>query len=104
MKIKLIITTTDSKDNAQNISIALVSSKLSPCVQILSNISSIYRWEGKIEKTNEYLLLIKVLEKNLNSCKKNIIENHNYSTPEIIEVSANTLSDSYATWFQKNSE
>ena len=100
MNLKLIITTTDSKQNAQDISEALIQSKFSPCVQILPNIISIYRWEEKIKKGNEYLLLAKTLEKHLDSCKIIIIKQHKYKVPEIIEIDANILNKEYSDWFQ----
>ena len=104
MKLKLIITTTDSKKNAQDISEALIESQLSPCVQILSNITSIYRWEEKIERGEEYLLLVKILEKHLEYCKTIIIEQHNYDSPEIIEIDAKILNEKYYNWFLDNSK
>ena len=104
MKIKLILTTTNSKDSAQNISQALIENKLTPCIQILPNITSIYRWENKINKENEYLLIIKVLDKYLDRCISLISEIHNYDTPEIIEVGANILNQSYSNWFKENSK
>ena len=99
MKFKLIITTPDSKINAQNISEELVERQLSPCVQILPNITSIYRWQKKIERGKEYLILIKVLEKHIDSCKTVILKKHNYEIPEIITVDAKILNKNYSDWF-----
>ena len=50
MKIKIIITTTDSDKIANNIAEYLVKDNLSPCVQITPNIQSIYKWKGKLNK------------------------------------------------------
>ena len=52
MKIKIIQTTTDSIKTAESISEILVKNNLSPCVQIIPNIKSVYRWKEKFKKTN----------------------------------------------------
>ena len=70
MKIKIIITTTDSDKIANNIAECLVKDNLSPCVQIVSNIKSFYSWEGKLDESCEILLLIKTIPENLEDCKK----------------------------------
>ena len=47
MNIKIIITTTDSNKTANVIAEYLVKDNLSPCVQIVPNINSVYKWKGK---------------------------------------------------------
>jgi periplasmic divalent cation tolerance protein len=102
MKIKLIFTTTDSKDNAENITKVLINNNLSPCVQIFSNISSFYKWNDEIKNTREFIILIKTLEENLDSCIEIIKKEHNYEIPEIIEVDSNILENNYSKWFNEN--
>ena len=101
MKIKLILTTTDSKDDAEKISKVLINKKLSPCVQIFSNISSYYKWKDEIKYANEFLILIKTLDEYLDSCIEIIKKEHNYEIPEIIEVDSNILENNYANWFKE---
>src|SRR5690606_8951037 len=57
----IVITTTSSTDEAESLANGLVESRLAACVQILPQMTSIYSWEGKIEKDEEHLLLIKTL-------------------------------------------
>ena len=103
MKINIINTTTDSTLTAQNIAKYLLKNALSPCIQIIQNINSIYKWKGKINNSNEYLLIIKTLPKHLDECKKCILEHHNYDIPEIIVTESEILTDMYRDWFNKNS-
>ena len=60
MKIKIIQTTIDSIKIAESISQILVKNNISPCVQIISNVKSVYRWQNKLEQSSEILLLIKI--------------------------------------------
>ena len=104
MKIILLITTTNSRSNAEKISRELVEENISPCVQILPQHSSIYKWKDKIECAEEYMMYIKILEKNKDIAKKIIVKLHNYEIPELLEIEGKLLSDSYSNWFKRNSK
>ena len=102
MKIKLIYTTTDSNKIADKIAEMLVQDNQSPCVQIISNIKSAYKWKDKLEKTNEILLIIKTIPENVQHCKDIIMQHHNYELPEIIVTDGEILLDEYIDWFREN--
>ena len=103
MKINIIITTTDSEKTANDIAKYLVKDNLSPCVQMVFNIQSLYKWKDQLQKSNEILLLIKTIPKNVKDCKKLILKYHNYDLPEIIVTSGEILNDEYMEWFINNS-
>ncbi len=48
-----------NEETALHIATRLVENKLAACVNIIPNLTSIYRWQGKICQDNEYLMLIK---------------------------------------------
>ena len=99
MKIKIIQTTTDSTKTAESISEILVKNNLSPCVQIIPNIKSVYQWKDKVEHSSEILLLIKTIPENVQKCKNIILKHHNYDTPELIVMDGYILEDDYQAWF-----
>ena len=103
MKIKIIITTTNSDITANAIADYLVKDNLSPCVQITTNIHSVYKWKGKLDKSDEILLLIKTIPENVENCKKLILKYHNYDVPEIVVTNGEILNDEYKDWFINNS-
>ena len=100
---RLITTTTDSRKNAKLIIDKILSDKLSPCVQLLNNVESFYRWEGEIENNLEYLILIKCKPENEELVKSAILEVHTYEVPEIISSDFNILNPDYDKWFLDNS-
>ena len=102
MKIKIIQTTTDSTKTAESISEILVKNNLSPCVQIIRNIKSVYQWKGKLEKTNEILILIKTIPEKIQLCKDIILKHHNYDVPELIVTEGDIIEDNYKDWFIGN--
>ena len=104
MKIKIIITTTDSNKTANSIAESLVKDNLAPCVQIIPNIKSVYKWEGKLDKSGEILLLIKTIPEKVQDCKKLILKYHNYDIPEIVLINGEIINDEYGDWFTKNTQ
>ena len=104
MKINIIITTTDSEKTANDIAKYLVKDNLSPCVQIVPNIQSVYKWKGKLDKSGEMLLLIKTISENVHVCKKLILKYHNYDVPEIVLTDGDILNDAYRDWFIENTQ
>ena len=99
MKIKIIQTTIDSIKIAESISELLVSNNASPCVQIISNVKSVYQWKNKDEHSSEILLLIKTIPENVQKCKNIILKHHNYDTPELFVMDGYILEDDYRDWF-----
>ena len=103
MKIKIIHTTIDSTNEAINISKLLVNQRLSPCVQMVPKIKSIYNWKGKLEKSDEILLIIKTIPQKVHDCIELILKYHNYNVPELIVTDGEILDNDYREWFIENS-
>jgi periplasmic divalent cation tolerance protein len=95
-----VLTTTAYRQEAEAIAIKLVEAKLAACVQIVPQITSVYFWEGKIEKENEQLLLIKTTEEKYAAVEQFIKENHSYEVPEIVAVRSENVSGSYRVWLE----
>ena len=99
MKIKIIQTTTDSIKIAESISELLVNNNFSPCVQIISNVKSVYRYKNKLEKSSEIILLIKTIPAKVQQCKDIILRHHNYDVPELIVLDGDIIEHDYEAWF-----
>ena len=93
-----ISTTTETKEQAENIAQRLVETKLAACVQITGPITSIYRWKGKVENEHEWLCLIKTREDLFDKVETVIKKLHSYETPEIIAVPIVKGSKEYFVW------
>ncbi len=97
-----IFTTGDNKELLEKIADTLVEQKLAQCVQILGPIKSIYRWKGNIERTNEWLCIIKCTEKNYKGVEKKIKELHTYEVPEIVAMPIVSGNPDYLKWLAEN--
>ncbi len=77
-----IHTTCKDKKEAEKIAKILLTKKIAACVNYFP-VNSMYLWEGKIEKSSEYLLLIKTSSKNKKKAIETISSNHSYELPVI---------------------
>ncbi|MFW9971666.1 MAG: divalent-cation tolerance protein CutA [Candidatus Odinarchaeota archaeon] len=98
MNYYIFLVTTPSREEGKNIATFLVESKLAACVNIIHNITSIYKWKGKMEEENEYLLVIKTVERNNERLIQKINEIHSYETPECIGFKIEKGSEKYLKW------
>jgi len=95
---KLMITTAGSKEEASRIARALVEEKMAACVNIVGAIDSVYRWQGKVESAQEFLLLIKTTASRSVAATARIRELHSYDLPEAIEIGIDGGSAEYLKW------
>ncbi len=96
-----VLTTTPNTEEAETLAEKIVAEKLAACVQILPPMTSVYFWEGKIQKEPEHLLLIKTLPAKFAELEKFIQSNHSYDVPEIVAFQASAVSESYLDWIKK---
>jgi periplasmic divalent cation tolerance protein len=82
--VSIIYATTDTLESARSIARLLVKEQLVACVHILPKIQSVYRWQGKIEEANEYVLIAKTMERNIEQTIQKIRALHPYEVPEIL--------------------
>ena len=100
----VVLVTCGSEDEAVRIANALVEDHLAACVNLISPIRSIYRWEGKIWDEKEWLLIIKTQEERFEELEKKVKALHSYSVPEIICLPIIDGSESYLNWIEENTK
>ena len=97
----LIFTTAGSEKNAENIAETLVEVRVAACVNILPKVTSVYRWQEKVERAEEWLLVIKTSRKNFAAVRDAIKELHSYELPECISVAVEDGSPEYLRWMEE---
>jgi periplasmic divalent cation tolerance protein len=95
---KLVLTTASSSDEARKIARALVERRLAACVNIVPQIESVYRWKGKVEEAQEWLLIIKTTAAGFERVRDVIRELHSYELPECVCVSIEDGGPEYLEW------
>jgi len=85
-------------ESAEALAEQLVESRLAACVQVLPQMTSIYLWEGEMQKEREALLLIKTLPEKWDEVCSFIAANHTYEVPEIVALECSRVGASYQAW------
>jgi periplasmic divalent cation tolerance protein len=98
----LVLTTAGSEAEARKIAEGLVQRRLAACVNIVPRIQSVYRWQGKVEQAEEFLLLIKTSKPREEQVRAAITEWHSYELPECIAISIESGSEKYLKWIEES--
>jgi len=96
-----VVTTTASREDAERIARVLVEERLAACVQVIGPISSMYRWQGAIETSQEWLCLAKSRRELYDAIEKAIRRAHPYQVPEILAVPVVAGSADYLAWLDQ---
>ncbi len=91
-------TTVENREDADRIARALVERRLAACVQISGPITSTYRWKGKIDTAEEWLVVAKTRAALYEKVETAIRELHPYETPEIIATPIAAGGADYLAW------
>ena len=99
---RIVLSTASSEDEARRIALHLVEQQLAACVNIVPQVQSIYRWQGKMETSREWLLLIKTSVQRFPEVRDAIRELHSYELPECIAIAVEDGSAEYLQWFTES--
>ena len=98
--IHLVYMTTGDKAEARRIGMALVESRLAACVNIIDQMTSLYRWEGKIQEDQEVILIAKTTQKNVTALKEKVKGMHSYDCPCIVCLPVAEGYEPFLEWVQ----
>ncbi len=93
----VMITAKDTKE-AQKIAKVLLAAKYVACVNIVGNIQSMFWWQGKIDRSQEVLLLCKTQKSLFKKIETAVKAVHSYQNPEIIALPIEASSKAYSQW------
>ena len=94
----LVLVTCANEEQGASIARTLVGERLAACVNIVGQVRSIYRWQGKVEDDRETLLLVKTGKALLPRLERRVRELHTYDVPEIMALSFDRGSKPYLDW------
>lgn len=98
----VVFMTAANGEEATRLADLLIGAHLAACVQILPEMESVYRWEGKIERQSEILLLAKTTAGKFADLEREVRALHSYETPEIVAVPIIAGSTPYLEWLAKS--
>ena len=102
MEMVLVYITTKDKSEAQRIGRALVQERFAACVNILDGMESIYWWEGKVESSQEAILIAKTKNTLVEKLMAKVKELHSYSVPCVLALPISQGNPGYLSWLREN--
>ena len=94
----VVLCTCPDSATAESLAHGLVSEQLAACVNIIPEIRSVFRWEGKVRSESEQLMVIKTTPGKYQALESWLQENHPYDVPEVLMLPVNKGLDSYLAW------
>ena len=94
----VVLMTAGSQEEADRIANTLVAEMLAACVNVLPGMTSVYRWEGEVQRDQEWLLVAKSTREALDDLVRRVQAIHSYDLPEIIALPIVGGSEGYLRW------
>jgi periplasmic divalent cation tolerance protein len=99
-----VYTTWPSTVEAERAGRVLVERRLGACVNILPGMVSLYRWEGKVERAEETVMIVKTRASLAGQVEAAVKELHSYTTPAIVVLPVETMEQGYFRWLMAETE
>jgi periplasmic divalent cation tolerance protein len=94
----VVLTTCANAEEASGLAAALVEQRLAACVNSLAHVTSTYRWQGRLQRDKENLLVIKTTEARFAAVERLIRTRSSYELPEVLAVPVQVGSSAYLSW------
>ena len=98
----VVLSTCASEDEAGRLANLIVEKRLAACVSVIPRIHSHYRWQGKVESAEEWLLIMKSSRELFASLRAELEKAHSYEVPEILALPVVDGSGNYLNWLENN--
>lgn len=94
----LIYTTWPDLASAELAAIVLLDARLAACLNIIPGMVSLYRWDGKLERATETIMLIKTRAILADACIASVRQHHPYTNPAALVLPVTSGSQSFLDW------
>lgn len=95
---RLIYITTDGPDEARSIGRALVEARLAACANILDPMTSIFRWDGKVQEGRETVLIAKTTAALVDALTEKVRDLHSYDCPCVVALPVDGGNPGFLEW------
>lgn len=103
-RVVFLYVTLSSREEGEKIAKILLEKRLCACVNIYSGIKSLYWWEGKIEASEEAIMIVKTKENLVSEVTAEIKAHHSYTVPCIAKLDVEITFKPFEEWLLKETK
>jgi periplasmic divalent cation tolerance protein len=96
-----VVTTTDSRDEADRLARSAVEGRLAACAQVVGPVTSTYWWEGAVQTATEWQCVLKTTAGRFDELRSHLERQHSYETPEIVATPIVAGGAAYLDWIRQ---
>ncbi|PKK89204.1 MAG: divalent-cation tolerance protein CutA [Candidatus Wallbacteria bacterium HGW-Wallbacteria-1] len=93
-----VLVTCPTREVAEMLGRGAVEDNIAACSQVLGEIRSFYRWEGKVCDDQEFLVIFKIAKNSFDALEAFILAKHPYDIPQIVALPVVDGNLSYISW------
>ena len=97
----LVLTTAPDAGVAEALVSGLVEARLIACGNVIPGLTSLYRWDGRVARESEVLVLMKTVRARVDDVFRNLSDAHPYELPELVTVTVDDASHAYCRWVRQ---
>ena len=101
--LRVALATAPDADVAERIARALVEERLVACANLVANVRSIYRWQGRVEDDSEVMLVLKTRADRIAALCERLRALHPYAVPELVVLPIDGGLEPYLEWVRAES-
>lgn len=99
VNFRIVLVTAPDLKTARRLAKAALDARLIACANLVPKIESYYRWQGRLERSAEVLLLLKTSQAQLAALEKLVLAEHPYDTPEFVVMNPIGGTKRYFNWW-----
>lgn len=96
-----MVTTAPDSTVAEALATGIVEERLAACANVVPGITSVYWWDGRVQRDGEVLVIFKTTEDRLDELRSRLVELHPYDVPEVLAFPVPAGSDDYLAWVRE---
>lgn len=100
--VRVVLVTAPDAASAESLVRRLVEERVVACGTVVPGATSIYRWEGSVERAEESLIVFKTTRAGAERLTRRIPELHPYEVPEVLVLPVETGAERYLEWVDAN--
>ncbi|CAI2347523.1 unnamed protein product [Caenorhabditis sp. 36 PRJEB53466] len=102
VKMVVAYVTAPSRDVAMLLARTTVSESLAACANVIPGVTSVYKWQGKIEEDQEHVVILKTQESRISELETRVKSLHPAETPCFFTLAIDKISDDFGKWLNES--